>query len=203
MAATRYSIIAPEGKPFILGAIIIMVALHLWLGQIVLPGWVLVVFVMWMFRDPVREVSSSPLGIVSPVDAKVVSIGEQHDPYLKRQAVKLVLEMSPLGMNSLRSITEGKVLNTWARHDDSGDRAVQVQTDEQDDVVVVLRPGRWLKRMSCNIVAGDRVGQGQRCGYILFGAVIDVYLPVTARSFLQAGQTVRAGSELLGEYMHR
>ncbi|MDH5408210.1 MAG: phosphatidylserine decarboxylase [Gammaproteobacteria bacterium] len=202
MAAASHSIVAPEGKPVIFSAIILLIALHVWLGAIVTPGWLLIVFMAWMFRDPVREVSSAPLGIVSPVDARVISVSEEHDPYLDRQATKLALEMSPLGMNSLRSITEGKVINTWARHDNPGERAVQVQTDEQDDVVVVLRPGRLFRQISCNITAGQRVGQGQRCGYITFGAVIDVYIPVTARCFLKAGDTVQAGSELLGEYIH-
>lgn len=193
--------IAAEGKSFIFGAIFIVLLLHLWLGKVALAGWLVVLFLAWLYRDPRRNVPSLPLGIVSPVDAKVASISEERDPYLERPALHIVLQMSPLGMNSLRSVTEGKVMNYWRGPAGGQERAIQIQTDEQDDVVIVLRPGRWIQRLSCNVVAGDRVGQGQRCGHILFGSQVDIYLPVSARSQLVAGQNITAGSELIGEFI--
>lgn len=201
MTFARHPMIATEGKPFIVSSSIIVVLLYAWLGRPGLLALLPLFFVLWMFRDPRRNVPSLPLGIVSPIDGKVLSIGEEHDPYLDRQSLHIALQMSPLGMNSLRSITEGKVLNYWRGQNGGRERAIQIQTDEQDDVVVVLRPGRWLKRLSCDVVTGDRVGQGQRCGYILFGSRIDIYLPKNCRSELTNGQTIHAGSDVIGEFI--
>ncbi|MGD8811861.1 MAG: phosphatidylserine decarboxylase, partial [Thioalkalispiraceae bacterium] len=72
-------------------------------------------------------------------------------------------------------------------------------TDEKDDVIVVLRPGRVFKRLSCDANIGERVGQGHRCGIIPFGSVIDVYLPVTSHINVTIGQSVTSGETVLAD----
>lgn len=202
MAITRHSLIADEGKPYYWLLALLPVAGWYWLHELALLLFLPSLFMVWLFRDPRRVIPSIPLGVVSPVDGEVISIAEVHDPYLDRPARHIVIQMSLFGVNSLRSITEGKVINTLRGQNDDAERAVHVQTDEGDDVVVVLRPGRWLGRLSCHVNTGERIGQGQRCGHILFGAQIDIYLPAKSRVDIEVGQQLRAGSDLLGEFIH-
>ncbi|MDH5180314.1 MAG: phosphatidylserine decarboxylase [Gammaproteobacteria bacterium] len=202
MASYRHPVIAPEGKVFIYGTLALAAAAYYVLGKPGLLGLLPVGLMLWLFRDPRRPVPSSPLAVVCPVDGKVMAIEEQHDPWLDRPALHIAIRMSPLGMNSLRSVTEGKVVKHQRSPNGGRERAIHVQTDEQDDVIIVLRPGRLMQRLSCHVHAGERVGQGQRCGHILFGADIDIYLPANSRSNLQPGQVVRAGSDVIGEFIH-
>lgn len=202
MAVTRHSLIAAEGKPFFFVLGILVALCFFWFKQWAALAVLPLLFVIWLFRDPHRLIPSAPLGVVSPVDGKVLSVTETHDPWLDRSAQKITLQMSPFGVNSLRSITEGKIMNYWRGREHKDERAIHIQTDEHDDVIIVLRPGRWLHRLSCHVVTGDRVGQGQRCGHILFGSRVDVFLPTSTRISLQAGQPIQGGSELLGEFIH-
>lgn len=156
----------------------------------------------WLYRDPHRIIPGQPLTIVSPVDGKVVLVESGHDRFLKREALHIVIKMSLTGVFSLRSVTEGRVMQIWQEKNGHGHcLAIWVQTDEKDDTVLVLRPGRWLRRLCYQLSYGVRVGQGQRVGHILFGSTIDVYLPASARSTIVTDQQVKAGCDGIAELM--
>ena len=50
--------------------------------------------------------------------------------------------------------------------------------------------------------SGERVGQGQRCGYFYFGGVIDVFLPLESKVQVEVGQYVQSGSSVLAQLIH-
>jgi phosphatidylserine decarboxylase len=50
--------------------------------------------------------------------------------------------------------------------------------------------------------SGERIGQGQRCGYLCFGGVIDLFLPIESKVFVEVGQFVDSGSTILAELIH-
>jgi phosphatidylserine decarboxylase len=111
--------------------------------------------------------------------------------------------MSPTSVYSIRGAIEGKILQQWldqeseSKHDIA--HAIQIQTDEQDDVVVVLRPGRIFKRLNCEANIGERIGQGHRCGIIPFGSDVDVYMPANAQLNVAIGDKVVSGESILAE----
>jgi phosphatidylserine decarboxylase len=203
MAVSRHAIISPEGTPFIIVTTLVVAILNYFYGAYATPLWLLVVFVIWLYRDPVRKVPALPLGIVSPVDGKIVAAEQHPDPYLGRDANLVRIEMSPTSVFSIRGVIEGKIVQQWldqesgAKHDVA--HAIHIETDEKDDVIVVLRPGRVFKRLSCDANIGERVGQGHRCGIIPFGSVIDVYLPVTSHINVTIGQSVTSGETVLAD----
>jgi phosphatidylserine decarboxylase len=111
------------------------------------------------------------------------------------------------GIYALRSITEGKIMQHWLHHPDDKHQghlqhAIWIQTDEGDDVVVALHAGGHFRQMHCYAAAGERIGQGKRCGFIPFGTTVDVYLPTKARSALSIGDSVSGGSDLIAELVH-
>ena len=178
---------------------------------------------LYLFRDPSRTIPSAPLGIVSPVDGRIVSIAEEHDPFLGRPAVKVGIRMKPLDPWILRGAIEGRVMEQWyvtkgvkarsiaaedntflSKHGASGRPyfAMWIQTDEADDVVIAVR-GAWLpRRLHCSVHTGERVGQGQRCGMVPFGAMADVYVPANSRIDAAPEGTVRAGSDIIATLIH-
>ena len=169
-----------------------------------LPFWTGCGFVVYLFRDPEREIPSSPLAVVSPADGVIAFVGEVHDPYLDRQAILLVIEMGRFDVYSTRSPVEGKFLEP----PNSGDginrpHGVWMKTDEDDDLVMVMHRGPLNNLPHCYVQIGQRVGQGQRCGFIQFGGRVEVYLPVNSRAQVESGSRVIAGSDVIATLVHK
>ncbi|ROR35090.1 phosphatidylserine decarboxylase [Inmirania thermothiophila] len=161
----------------------------------------------WLFRDPERAVPAVPLGIVSPCDGRVLRVGRVRDPFLGREAVEVAIRMPLLGGYVLRAPVEGRVMELgrppFVPEGEDGDAVgVWLRTDEGDDVVLVL-PGRIGRgRVRLAVRAGERLGQGQRCGRVRLGTEVGLLLPATSRIGVQPGTRLLAGSHLVGELVH-
>lgn len=164
---------------------------------------------LFMLRDPKRIVPSLPLAVVSPVQGKVVKVEQSHDPWLTRQARRVRIRMSNFDIYSLRSPIEGKVVEQWLKkHKVGGLRccfAFCIRTDEGDEVVVEIGLGLISALFfRVYIQSGQRLGQGQRCGYLCFGGVIaDVFMPMTSTVEMQPGQAVTSGTDVLAQIVHK
>ncbi len=178
----------------------------------------------FLFREPSRSVPPAPLGVVSPVDGRVTEVVPTQDPYLARDALRVQLRMHWYGPFPTRGPIEGKVVQQWylprgfldsESLPHKGINAVQqpapgmpryamwIQTDEADDVVMVVR-GRYIShRMFCYVQPGERVGQGQRCGFVRFTSDVEVYLPATSRVQVAAGDRIKAGSDIIGTLVRK
>lgn len=215
MARKRHPILAREGWPDILVLIAAGVATHTVFGWIwAVPFWVLLVFVIQFFRDPVRAVPAEPLGIICPADGRVVSVGAIHDPYLDRESRRISIFMNVFNVHSNRSPTEGVVRERWYRPgrffnaaldkaaEENERNALWIQTDEGDDVVVVQVAGLIARRILCYKQPGERIGQGERFGFIRYGSRVDVYMPINTEISVSLGDKVKAGSHVLATLRH-
>lgn len=166
--------------------------------------WTICLALVLVFRDPRRDIPSVPQAIVSPADGRILSVSLEHDPYLDRPSILVALQMNPYGTYLTRSPVEGKVLepsrNVTANDSPHG---VWLQTDEADDLVMVMNRGRLGTAPRCYVGFGERVGQGQRCGFIHFGGRIDLYLPESSRTVVAPGDLVRSGSDIIANLVHR
>ena len=75
---------------------------------------------------------------------------------------------------------------------------VQIRGDEGDDVVFAVSSLRPISRFKLYAAPGERVGIGQRIGFLYFGSIVDVYLPATATTATDAGARAMAGCTVLG-----
>lgn len=202
MAVSRHPIIAKEGWSLVFFISLIVAALQYYVSHYAVILWCIPVVLLWLYRDPHRKLPSEPLGLVSPVDGIVVYAEPHPDPFLGRDAFLFRISMAVTDIFSIRSVTEGKIIQQWLDpEDDDDDRslahAIQVKTDENDDVMIVLRPGRFFKKLSCDAVIGQRIGQGHRCGIIPFGSSVDVYVPESSIINVKVGDIVAAGTSQL------
>jgi len=173
-----------------------------------LPLWLLCLALAYLFRDPQRVIPPAPLGVVSPADGEVLAIEVAYDDYLKRDANKIVIRMSRLGVYATRAPIEGKIVQHW--HSSANDRdgetldryAMWLQTDENDDVVLVIGVGSKALKPICYHQTGERIGQGERCGLVRFGGYIEVLLPMDVRFEVTVGDMVCAGSDILATLIH-
>lgn len=209
MLAYRYPIIAREGWSWIAIAAVAALVVQIFYAWLALPLWLLTLILLYLFRDPARKVPASPLGVVSPVDGKVISVETVHDAYLDRQAICVSIEMGFTSVYSIHSPMEGKIMQTWRkvpRKIDIASRnperepdthAQWIQSDESDDIVLVMESRPLSAEPLCYAHSGERVGQGQRCGYIRFGSRIEVLLPESSRVEVQAGAKILAGADII------
>lgn len=204
MAATRYPLIAREGWPFIFllsgaGALVVWRVDWVWS----LPLWVGVLVLLFLYRDPLRQVPSTPQAVVSPVDGVVRAIETVTDPYLDREAQRVSIRMRPYGVFSTRAPAEGKMLEPRRGEGPDGQQGVWLRTDEGDDLVIVIHRGPLHNVPRCYVGFGERVGQGQRCGFITLGSDVEMYLPANCRLKVQPGDRVRAGADIIGLLVHK
>ena len=207
MAVSRHPIIAKEGWSLILFSSFLVAVLQHYVSMYLAVLWCVPLILLWFYRDPHRALPSDPLGLLSPVNGTIILAEPHPDPFLGRDAFLFRVSMSLSDVFSIRSVTEGKIIQQWLDPEDDDDErslahAVQIKTDENDDIMLVLRPGRFFKKLSCDAVIGQRIGQGHRCGIIPFGSCVDIYVPNTSSIKSKIGDQVEAGTTRLASLKH-
>ncbi len=208
MPSNRYPIIAREGWPALGVLLVILCIAYYYHGNIVTVAAAAALFMsLFMLRDPAQDITSSPLAIVSPVFGKVLAVEEVNDPWVERQAMQIRIKMSLLDIYSLRSPMEGKIVNQWTRRPDSKTSkrkfAFHIRSDEYDEIVVVIYLnlfGPFSFRFYVH--SGERLGHGQRCGYLYLGGVVDVLVPKNSKINVKPGDNISSGSGIIAQLVH-
>lgn len=213
MPSNRYPFIAKEGWLLLLVLAGLILLTFYFVSSIV--SFVLAIifcFFLFLLRDPQRTIPSLPLAILSPVEGSIILIDEVDDPWLNqqginRQAKRIRIKMSSLDVYSLRSPVEGKVMEQWSEKckEENGQRkfAFWIRTDEGDDIVTVFRLSPCAAAcFRIYIQSGERLGQGQRCGYLYFGGTVDIYIPENSKLEVEPGQTITSGEDVLAYLVH-
>ena len=177
-------------------------------------GWVfgsllflLLAFTGYLFRNPQRNIPAIPLAVVSPASGEIQSIETVEDPWLSRTAIRLRMRIAFLDVHILRSPVEGKVIKQWAEEESENPGfnrrySYWIKTDEDDDVVLSILLGRWSSFTRVYFLTGDRLGQGQTCGFLYWKGDIEVYMPANVRINTRVGDRLDSGSAILGSFMH-
>ena len=202
-----YHLIAREGWLVILGLALLALICKVYLG--LLPfifTTVLILVACFIFRDPKPLIPSAPLAVVSPTSGKILGIDTYDDTWLSRTALRVRVKTSIWDIHTLRSPAEGKVINEWSSpcNDNGYNRRYTywIKTDEGDDVVMSLLLGPWALFVRTLMHAGERTGQGQRCGFLYFTGIVEILMPKNSRILLKQGEYVNSGASILGEFIH-
>ena len=212
MSSYPHPIIAREGWPFIaitLGLALAVTALadSLWAA----PLWLVFVFCVQFFRDPVRNVAGDAKSVVAPADGRIVAIEPVRDTWLNRDAMKVSVFMNVFNVHSNRSPVDGEVKQRWYHpgkfvnadldkaSTENERNALWIRTADGHDVTCVQVAGLIARRILCYVEAGASLARGQRYGFIRFGSRVDVYLPPSARIKVTIGDKVHASTTLLAE----
>lgn len=204
--------IAREGLVPIGVAVVAAAAVAYFVGIVwSLPLWALTVFLLYLFRETSPAIPNFPLAVLSPGDGRVVDVIEARDPWLDRDSRRVRVALAGLGIGVLRSPVEGKVKDFWTSaqpfNEPGALRAtgvspncysIRVQTDEGDDIVFAVSSLRPISRFKLYAAPGERIGIGQRSGFIYFGNVVDVFMPPGTRTEAGAGDAVVSGCSVLG-----
>jgi phosphatidylserine decarboxylase len=205
--------VAPEGRPFILGAWLLLgafAALGWWL---VAAAWLpIALWVVAFFRDPTREGPRGDRLVIAPADGLVVSVREIDEPEflaVRSRRVSIFMNVFDVHVNrypsdgrvAYRKYHPGRFLNA------AGEKASQ--ENEQSSVGLETSRGRMLVRQIAGLVArrivtdhvpGYTARQGDRMGLIRFGSRVDVFLPLEATVRIREGERTRAGQTVVAEW---
>ncbi|MGB5627326.1 MAG: hypothetical protein WBM61_16465 [Woeseiaceae bacterium] len=174
-----------------------------WLALV--PGF-LFVFMYLLFRDPLREVPSVALGVVSPADGEVILVETTDKCVVQGNAHRIRIRVNSFGTYTARSPIEGKVMDLHSREQGIGPdcpaNALWVRNDEGDDVVLQFGGYRLGLAPRSFIRFGERIGQGHRCAYLRLAKFADVYMPINGKVLVKPGQQLTAGTDLIGMVPH-
>ena len=207
MESRRNPFVAREGIPFLLlTALAFGLALR-YLDVALAVATALLFFVLVLiFRDPRRAIPASPLGVVSPVDGRVVEVDLADRGVLHGEAHRVLIRIDSFGTYTARAPVEGKIMDLRSVNTDKiadyKTNALWIQTDEQHDVVLQFHGYRFGLAPESLIRFGERVGQGQRCAYLRLTHLAELHLPIDSTILVKPGQVVVAGTDLIGKVSH-
>ena len=207
MNGRQTPLIAGEGFPYVVVALAATAATWYFLGGAYASAPAAAALLLFLiFRDPARDTPAVPLGVISPVDGRVIDVSLTERSALGGEAHKILIRINSLGTYTARCPVEGKIddIRGNGAGDGAGEdfRGLWVRTDENEDVVLQFHGFRFGLAPTAFLGFGERVGQGQRCAYLRLTRVAEVQLPVNSRIMVTSGQRVAAGADLLAKLPH-
>lgn len=213
MPTNRWPIVR-EGIPFLIPSLILTLLL-LWLGWAVLfvPAILLTLFTAYFFRNPKRKISSLPNIVVSPADGRVIEVREcEENRFLKKNALKISIFMSPFDVHVNRAPVSGKILQASyhpgkflvASRDKASllneQNALVIETEDQSKILLLQIAGFIARRIVCHAKQGDLLNRGEIFGMIRFGSRVDLFLPLNVRPLVRVGQHIKGGESIVGYF---
>ncbi|MBF0596605.1 phosphatidylserine decarboxylase family protein [Faecalibacter rhinopitheci] len=209
-----------EGTSILIGCLVLFTIITVALAHymptygivLALPFWILFGFIIWFFRNPIRETDSSDNCIIAPVDGKVVVLEEVYESeFLKEKCIQLSIFMTPLNVHVTRYPVNGKVIFSKyhpgkflvAFHPKSSElnerTTVVVETPDQTKVLFRQIAGAVARRIVNYAKDNDDAIAGKEYGFIKFGSRVDIFLPLDTKIDVKIGDITKGGIQKIGE----
>lgn len=183
------------------------------LGAILsLAIWILYGFMIWFFRNPLRDANSSDRCIIAPVDGKVVVLEEVFEnEFLNEKCIQLSIFMSPLNVHVTRYPVNGKVIFSKyhkgkflvafdPKSSELNERTtVVVETAENKKVLFRQIAGAVARRIVLYAKENDQAIAGKEYGFIKFGSRVDIFLPLETEINVKVGDKTKGGIQKIAE----
>jgi len=209
--------IHPEGIKFSLIFALITIILALFSDFLGSIAFILTIWCIYFFRDPVRFTPSGDNLVISPADGIITEISKNQsapkelnlDKKQKWHKISIFLNVFNVHVNRVPisgTITEieykeGKFLNANLAEASSENEqnAAVVKTKNGQSVIFVQIAGMIARRIISDLKEGDEVISGEKYGIIRFGSRADIYLPEKTKINVLEGQTMIGGETILAE----
>ncbi|MEI8185680.1 MAG: phosphatidylserine decarboxylase [Chlorobiaceae bacterium] len=178
---------------------------------ILLSAVIAILFTLYFFRDPKREIPNDKRIILAPADGKILLV-QQYDHRITGKSSTLVsIFMSPFNVHVNRIPLSGKVthlrycpgqfLMAFDTRSMESNEKMEIGIDNGEIAVFFNQVSGFLaRRIVCKLHTGEAVNMGERFGMIKFGSRVDLILPPSASLLVQPGQITRAGETVLARY---
>lgn len=212
-----------EGKRPLLGALIVLLIIHL----IAIKFFVVpqrhytffvaatLLFYAWLvlfFRNPKRVIIPQEKYVLSPADGRVVNIQEvEEKEYLKDKRIQISIFMSPFNVHVNRYPISG-IVKFFKHHpgkyfiachpkSSTKNEHTTIVVENSYGIQILFRQiaGFVARRIKAYAKEGNHIQQGDECGFIKFGSRADIFLPPDAEIKVRLGSTVKGGLSVLAE----
>ena len=190
-----------------------------WLKLVLLGISILLIsFVLYFFRDPVRILPDNITEdtLISPADGKVVRIMDIENagdnPFPKGEKLKMIsIFLSPLNVHvntipvsgtvNFMKYIAGKYLVAFDhKASENNERTeIGILTTTGKQIVFKQIAGFVARRIIYTINEGDKVNRGEKFGMIKFGSRADIIFKPDAKIFVNEGDKVTAGQTIICE----
>ena len=209
--------IHPAGYPFIGISLATTALLYYLLGPYpMFIGFLISLWCIYFFRNPVRYTPQHQSLIISPADGRILSITEGMPPkklgLIGADFTKISIFMNIFDVHVNRSPMEGQVVKKsyfpGSFFDASLDKAsekneqlsITMNTIYGKKIAFVQIAGLVARRILCNVSQGSELKCGQQFGIIRFGSRVDLWLPNPIFTKVLVGQRTYAGETILADF---
>jgi phosphatidylserine decarboxylase len=198
--------------PTLLVAILLLTGgLHFESFSLLVVFWIVFIFLLfsiWFFRDPDREIPEDGNLVVAPADGKVVALNAEEDD-LVGKATRISIFMNLFSVHVNRFPCSG-VVKQIKYYQGQFKAAMKPETsfENERNLVTVESPqihyrysqiaGVVARRIIATVKVGDELATGQRCGLIMFGSRVDLILPEKVKVQIKVGDKVKSGLSIIG-----
>lgn len=185
----------------------LLAAFSLWLA---IPGLILLGFLLWFFRNPVRAFKPAADLLYAPCDAQVMSITEIDDPDIG-QAIKITMFLSVFNVHVNRvpltaqvvahEYKPGLMLPAFKPHaaEENERNRLVFETANGYRYAVHQITGILARRIVWDVEVGQLCQQGQRFGMIKFGSCTELIVPRTTPICVKPGDRVRGVKTVIAQ----
>ncbi|MEL6925671.1 MAG: phosphatidylserine decarboxylase family protein [Bacteroidota bacterium] len=170
----------------------------------------LFLFVLYFFRNPIREIIVADDNVVyAPADGKIVVIEEvEEKEYFKDRRLQISIFMSPTNVHVNRNPVSGtvnyfkyhpgKYLVAWhPKSSTENERTTVVIDNGEEEILLRQIAGFMAKRIVNYLDVGEEVEQGTDMGFIKFGSRVDLFLPLDCQLQIKLGQKVKGNKTVI------
>jgi phosphatidylserine decarboxylase len=160
-------------------------------------GIILISFLLFFFRNPIRKINSDNSLIFAPADGKIVDISIAYEnEFLKKDCLKVSIFMSMLNVHVNRYPLSGFITYSHyhpgryliANHPKSSElnehHSFAIETPEGISILMKQIAGIVARRVVSYAKVGEQAIQGNDVGFIKFGSRVDLFLPLNNSEIL-------------------
>ncbi|NPV74292.1 MAG: phosphatidylserine decarboxylase family protein [Pelotomaculum sp.] len=196
--------------PFLLIQAGILLILYFIFPVLTIIPALFIIFTLYFFRNPKREIPAGENLILSPADGVVMEIDEVfEEKFIKDKAVRVSIFLSIFNVHLNRSPVQGEVRY---RHYRPGKfipafKSHASEINEKNYIGIECRGFKILvcqvtgfiaRRIKCWAEEGRHLAGGELIGVIQFGSGTELFIPAGSRIFVKKGNRVRAGETVIG-----
>ena len=194
---------------------IFAILLFLLLASFLFSAWlalvflVLILYTLFFFRDPERNVPADPSAVVAAADGVVRDISEvQETDVLKTKTRRVGIFLSIFDVHTNRAPVDGRIIFRQRREGlcldarspecaDKNEAMTWAFENPRATIIVRQLTGAIARRIVAWADVGDELEKGARFGMIRFGSRTEVYLPLAANVLVKVGDHVAGGSTII------
>ena len=168
-----------------------------------------ILFSIYFFRVPKRDLSIIEGNIYSPCDGKVVVIEEtEENEYFMDKRIQVSIFMSPLNVhNNIYPISgevkyvkyhPGKFLLAWnPKSSQENERNSVVIKNKKVEILCRQIAGFLARRIVCYSKINTKTNAGEELGFIKFGSRVDLFLPIGTKINTKLNDKVIGGISVI------